>query len=1184
MWATRLLAFAQLVTLSISAPPGFPLSGNGLWFNSSANVWAKEWLPVGNGYLAAMVPGGTAYEATQLNIESLWSGGPSSDPSYNGGNKKSGDQFSIAQVMDDIRQQIFQSRTGDISSKLRYPRSKSKRKLIRSCKGISQLTTEPGAYGSYAGAGYLISRINITGTVSNYGRYLDLDEGIARTIWTQSGITYVRTTICSHPTQACTQHITTTVPLGPSRPLPHLLYSFSSSQEIGLPAPNITCLDSSTLQIRGTTEPNGGMIYEILARLQTIPVGDQLETTQCIQYPVPPGSPANATLEVKAGTSREAWISWVGDTDYSMDAGNSKSGYSFRGSDPHNALFGLISSSTLDTSSFSSLLSQHVADYKAALTDKFSLSLGQTPRLDVPTDIIKAMYQIDVGDRYLEWLLFNYGRYMLVSSARGSLPANLQGKWANGYANAWSADYHSNINIQMNYWAAEMTNLDVTIPLFDYFEKTWAPRELLANVVNPTGCAHAQQLIWQLFNAVEKGFDTSGDTDTAFLAEVKAKRAQMDKGIHIGSWGQLQEWKVDRDSPTDTHRHLSHLIGLYPGYAVAGYDPSIQGNFTKQQVVDAATVSLIHRGNGTGPDADSGWEKAWRAAAWAQLGNATEFYHELSYAIDRNFGPSLFSLYNPSDPDPIFQIDANLAYPAALLNALIQVPDVASYSTPLTVTLLPALPKQWPSGSIKGARLRGGLTLDLRWSNGKPVSASFKADNNVVSRIVLVTYQGKTLASFKTASGLTISKYSVVDSGFVPSEVNNLVGLYASLVPVKRYVNLVWSPFYRYTDDSQMDDFEGEDFEEEEGYEIEDFEEPADGNSEDSANQDWEGSLDENLDSTYSLEEALKKIPAWLDRHETLRKDLIALMSNEDLQTHSSRSLEEYKTLPSRSVAFVGATGSGKSTVINALLEEISYNDKNDYRADVHFMTRTEWTKELNELKGDIGDDIQQQREKFKKMKYQREVTKVSDCVKKSWQKQLIAVYNTPEKSFTFSDYVESVHNSKSVDSLLDNTKCKWNRPFLTECIDVKKEIVCTKAKDLSSSLRLIIGDRGRWPLIKKVNVRVHSAVLSTGITLVDLPGFGDNNEARSAVAEEYRKSIDHYFVVMPVTRAVDSKFTQVTKCDDLNVAEIATNYDLDDNEHFTRLEEEHAQWREKLNIAMADEEDALKVVKGMMK
>lgn len=128
----------------------------------------------------------------------------------------------------------------------------------------------------------------------------------------------------------------------------------------------------------------------------------------------------------------------------------------------------------------------------------------------------------------------------------------------------------------------------------------------------------------------------------------------MDKGIHIGSWGQLQgmvmqyssvshtdrsicttEWKLDMDSPTDTHRHLSHLVGLYPGYALTSYNASFQaspsGNaLSKQQVLNATQTSLIHRGNGTGPDADSGWEKVWRAAAWAQLANSTMFYHELS--------------------------------------------------------------------------------------------------------------------------------------------------------------------------------------------------------------------------------------------------------------------------------------------------------------------------------------------------------------------------------------------------------------------------------------------------------------------------------------------------------------------------------------------------------------------------
>lgn len=88
------------------------------------------------------------------------------------------------------------------------------------------------------------------------------------------------------------------------------------------------------------------------------------------------------------------------------------------------------------------------------------------------------------------------------------------------------------------------------------------------------------------------------------------------------------------DSPTDLHRHISHLIGLYPGYAITNFESSVQSspthNYTKAQVLNAAETSLIHRGDGTGPDADAGWEKVWRAACWAQLGNATEFYHLLS--------------------------------------------------------------------------------------------------------------------------------------------------------------------------------------------------------------------------------------------------------------------------------------------------------------------------------------------------------------------------------------------------------------------------------------------------------------------------------------------------------------------------------------------------------------------------
>ncbi|KAF7760242.1 CAZyme family GH95 [Agaricus bisporus var. burnettii] len=794
-----------------------------------------------------MTPGGTGQETVQLNIESLWSGGPFENSAYNGGNKQAGEREAMAMALKDIRQSIFQSPTGNIDN-------------------VSVLTTEADNFGSFAGAGYLISNINSTGDIPKYSRYLDLDNAIARTIWTQNDTTFQRTLFCSNPTRACTQHTTITQ----SRPsatssLPSLSYVFSRGFEEGLPTPNVTCVNSDTLQVRGLVG-GASMTYELLFQAFS-PDG----TIHCIQFPVPSGSPPNATIEI-TGASKEAWITWVGDTNFDQEAGNAASSYSFRGQDPHESLLALLTHSS-STPSFTAILDEHVADYQSVTTKPFALDLGQTPDLDTPTDELMSKYQIDAvnneaGNVYIEWLTFNFGRYLLSSSARGVLPANLQGKWGNGLSQAWGSDYHSNINIQMNYWSADMTNLDVSKPLFEYFLKNWAPRgaytaEVLYNttrgwtvhnemnifghsgmkggggsnsaqwadytaanvwmmlhvwdyfdytndldwfksvgwpllkgvasfhldnifedlhfndsslVVTPCnspeqpqitfGCAHSQQLIWQLFNAIEKGFAASGDADTAFLDEVRAAQAKIDKGIHIGSWGQLQEWKVDQDSPSDTHRHLSHLIGLFPGYAITSYDPTLQGpvvvngsdvTYTKKQVVDAARMSLIHRGNGTGSDADSGWEKAWRAAAHAQLGDATTFYHILTYCIQRNFGPNLFSLYNPMDPDPIFQIDANLAYPAALMNALLQAPDVPTLSTPITITLLPALPPTWSNGSIRGGRVRGGITVDVAWRNGKPTKAQITVDQNAVPRNVRVVYGNRVVDSFLTTPGMVRS-------------------------------------------------------------------------------------------------------------------------------------------------------------------------------------------------------------------------------------------------------------------------------------------------------------------------------------------------------------------------------------------------------------------------------------------
>lgn len=101
------LSISSFVGLSSGPPPGFPPNGNGLWYNNIGTEWAYDYLPVGNGYLAVMSPGGTTQEISFLNIESLWSGGPFADSAYNGGNKQPDEREAMAEAMQSIRQTIF---------------------------------------------------------------------------------------------------------------------------------------------------------------------------------------------------------------------------------------------------------------------------------------------------------------------------------------------------------------------------------------------------------------------------------------------------------------------------------------------------------------------------------------------------------------------------------------------------------------------------------------------------------------------------------------------------------------------------------------------------------------------------------------------------------------------------------------------------------------------------------------------------------------------------------------------------------------------------------------------------------------------------------------------------------------------------------------------------------------------
>lgn len=163
---------------------------------------------------------------------------------------------------------------------------------------------------------------------------------------------------------------------------------------------SVSCLDSRTLIYRGQAEP-GGMTYEILARL----VVGSGSTGSCA------GTPGNATL---VGAGKQQTVLIAGGTNYNIDAGTRAQNYSFAGPDPHAAALSALSKATAAT--HATLLARHTTDY-SALFHGFELDLGQKPDFTKTTDELVAEYATGTGNVYLEWLLFNLGRFMRVVSS-----------------------------------------------------------------------------------------------------------------------------------------------------------------------------------------------------------------------------------------------------------------------------------------------------------------------------------------------------------------------------------------------------------------------------------------------------------------------------------------------------------------------------------------------------------------------------------------------------------------------------------------------------------------------------------------------------------------------------------------------------------------------------------------------
>jgi len=397
-----------------------------LWYKQPANGW-NEALPVGNGRLGAMVFGQTSTEQIQLNEESLWSGVPVND--NNPEALKNLKQIQELILSDKLPEAVALAEKSMIGTPPR----------VRSYQTLGDLFLDFGER-----------------DIKDYRRELDLQTGICRITYSSAGIIFTEEVLASAPDNLIAVHLTSSEKGGLNLKIKLQREKDASVKAID----NMLYMSGQIMDADDSLSGPGGAHMRFEAQLKALNRD---------------GSVTADGSQLIVENANELTLLLTAATDYNLEKLN------FDGSINHVVICENILKN-VENKNFSKIEKAHLKEYQSFFK-RVSLDLGGSELAATPTDERLKAVKEGADDPQLVALYFQFGRYLLMGSSRapGLLPANLQGIWCKDFNAPWNSDFHTNINLQMNYWPAEVCNLSETVnPLVAFFEQLQKPGSVTA--------------------------------------------------------------------------------------------------------------------------------------------------------------------------------------------------------------------------------------------------------------------------------------------------------------------------------------------------------------------------------------------------------------------------------------------------------------------------------------------------------------------------------------------------------------------------------------------------------------------------------------------------------------------------------------------------------------------------------